>query len=49
MTLKFSRLGIILAFAVLLAACHSTHHNGTRTQKKNYKPGKPIPCPIKDC
>ncbi|MCE2936225.1 MAG: hypothetical protein ACK5V5_06010 [Cyclobacteriaceae bacterium] len=49
MTLKFCRLSIILALAVLLAACQSTHHSGTRKQKKNYKPGKPIPCPIKDC
>ncbi len=37
---------ILLAIIIVIAeGCASTHKH----KKKKLKPGKPIPCPLKDC
>ena len=42
---KLIRLSLILMMAFLISACASHHHK----KHKKLKPGKPIPCPLKDC
>lgn len=45
--MKFRSAIILLFAAVVLIAdgCASTHNH----KHKKLKPGKPIPCPLKDC
>ena len=43
--LKFVPVFLLLAFLVLAEGCASSHSH----KHKKLKPGKPIPCPQKDC
>ncbi|MGE0772474.1 MAG: hypothetical protein AB7K37_12230 [Cyclobacteriaceae bacterium] len=44
MILKLLRYILLLFLSVSIVACAST-----RKPHKKLKPGKPIPCPLKDC
>jgi len=47
MNVKTRSLVSLILIAVLLVGegCASSHHH----KNKKLKPGKPIPCPLKDC
>ncbi|MCU0418421.1 MAG: hypothetical protein MUC38_02090 [Cyclobacteriaceae bacterium] len=45
--MKKSIVSWVLAVAVLAAAC--SHQHRRKVHRKPPKPGKDIPCPIKDC
>jgi len=43
--MKYKSILSLLVACALVVSCHSSNHH----HKKKLKPGKPIPCPQKDC